>query len=316
MLVARPASTVHSVTSVAHDLPAVRPALPSWRATLWAAFLGWFFAFFAIAALGTAAAALGLISRPDGSGLHDWPYPEAGRASLAANVVVWTWILALTALLIRWLLAPEVRRPVSAVTIFFVLALTGFAPFLPHGLLDAPWLVALLVTVALLRLAPVFEPPGVPRRVTIVALAVGLILLAVPVIHAVSHPLWPGTSIVSDQAPNTTTFSLWNAGSADVELEAVSLGPGWLDPLRKGLAVRVDEHPPAPPGAPFDSPRLPFTLQGGSDAFVQLRLRKRICGTGTLFATATVGYRVRGAERVLRVPVPITPRPCDPRIDG
>ena len=306
------------MTSVAHELSAVRPPRPSWRATLWAAFLGWFFAFVAIAALGMAAAALGLMSRPDGSGLRDWPYPEAGRASLAANAVVWTWILALTALLIRWLLAPAVRRPVSAVAIFVVLALTGFAPFLPRGLLDAPWLVALLVTAALLRLAHGYEPSSVPRRVTIVAWAVGLALLAVPVIHAVSHPLWPGTSIFSDQAPNTTTFSLRNAGSADVELEAVSLrAPGSLDSLNKGLAVRVDGHPPAPPGAPalLDSPRLPFTLQGRSDAFVQLRLRT-LCGTGTLPVSATVAYRVRGAERVLSVPVPITPRPCDPRIDG
>src|SRR5262245_44639960 len=113
-------------------MSAVRPARPSWRATLLAAFLGWIFASFVIAALATAALALGLMSRPVGSGLHDWPYPNAGWASLAANAVVWTWILALTALLIRWLLAREVRNPVSAVTIFVVLALTGFAPLLPR----------------------------------------------------------------------------------------------------------------------------------------------------------------------------------------
>lgn len=179
---ARHASTVRSMSSVAHELPAGRPPLPSWGAAVASAFFGVFLAYFCLGVVALAGAKLGLhgldVARPVGGGLHDWPYPEAGRSSLAANAVVWVWILALTALVVARLLAWSARRPVSAVMVFGVLAVTGFAPFLPRGLLDAPWLVALLLTAALLRYASAFEPLVVARRFKVAALAVGVALLA------------------------------------------------------------------------------------------------------------------------------------------
>lgn len=274
-----------------------------------AAFLGWFVAWVFIVVVGLAAWRLGLVQRPQGSGLHDWPYPEAGRASLAANTVVWLWVLALTALLIRGLFADRIQRPVSAVSIFLLLVLTGFAPALPHGLLELPWLVSLVATAAFLRLAPEYGPPAVPKRVTGAAVAMGALLLAIPALHGFLHPLWLGGSAFSDPwSRNTATISLRNAGLADLELEAVSL---WASvPLVELVGVRVDKRPPPPPGAPFHSPQLPFTLKGRSEAFVQLRLRRMGCGSGPLRTEATVRYRVRGDMRVETLPVLISPRPC------
>jgi hypothetical protein len=317
------------VSSVAHDLPAGRPPLPSWGAAVASAFFGVFLAYFCLGVVALAGAKLGLlgldIARPVRSGLHDWPYPEAGRSSLAANAVVWVWVLAFTALVVARLLARSVRRPVSAVMVFGVLAVTGFAPFLPRGLLDPPWLVALLLTAALLRYASAFEPLIVPRRVTVAAFAVGVVLLAIPVLHALRHPLWPTVDYVMNQpAKNAVTLSLRNMGSADVRLEAVSLRtPAWVTRPVEVVDVRADDSPPLGPDPPippiaaqFESPRLPVTAEGETSVYVQLRLEPRRCGTGTFPATADIAYRVRGAKHVQSFAVPITLRRCDPRRDG
>jgi hypothetical protein len=325
---ARHASAVRSVSSVAHELPAGRPPLPSWGAAIASAFFGAFLAYFCLGVVALAGAKLGLLSldiaRPVRDGLRDWPYPEAGRLSLAANAVVWVWVLALTALVVARLLARSVRRPVSAVMVFGVLAVTGFAPFLPRGLLDPPWLVALLLTArpaaARLRL----RAAVVPRRVTVAAFAVGVVLLAIPVLHALRHPLWPTVDYVRNQpAKNAVTLSLRNMGSADVELEAVSLRtPAWVPRPVEVVDVRADDSPPLGPDPPippiaaqFESPRLPFTAEGGTYVYVQLRLEPRGCGTGTLPATADIAYRVRGAKHVQTFAVPITLRSPARRLD-
>ncbi len=208
--------------------------------------------------------------------------------------------------------------------VFGVLAVTGFAPFLPRGLLDPPWLVALLLTAALLRYASAFEPLVVPGRVTVAAFAVGVVL-AVPVLHALRQPLWPTVDYVRNQrAKNAVTLSLRNMGPADVRLEAVSVRTPASAPLAVELVdVRADDSPPLGPDPPippiaaeFESPHLPFTAQGGTYVYVQLRLAPRGCGSGTLPATADIAYRVRGAEHVQSFAVPITLRRWDPRRDG
>jgi hypothetical protein len=102
------------MSSVAREarLPVLRPPGPPGAQPLTAALMGWFFALFTVLAAGFAAWQLGLVERPRGSGLRDWPYPEAGHGSLTANVVVWLSILVLTALLIRGLLADRMQWPV------------------------------------------------------------------------------------------------------------------------------------------------------------------------------------------------------------
>jgi hypothetical protein len=290
-------------------LPVIRHSPPSWRDTLIAAFLGWLFAQIGVVAILLAASAIGFVRRPQGSGLSDWPYPDAGWWSVAANAVVWIWILALTALLTRGLLADRIRRPISAITIFCALTITGFAPFIPRGLLDLPWLAAFLGTALLLRLEPYVDIPVWSKRMTVKALAVGVVFLVIPAVHSVLHPLWSDPLSVSQpDNRNLATVPLENAGFTDVELESVALHPSV--PIAKLVDVRVDEHPPFNPHGPFPSPHLPYTLEGQDHAFLQLRLRHRGCGTGPIAASAVVRYRLHGDLRSQALPVEITPRPC------
>jgi hypothetical protein len=311
-------STVGSVSALAHEarLPVLRPPRPTWRAAITAALMGWFFALLAVLAAGFVAWQLGLIERPGGRGLRDWPYPEAGQGSLTANVIVWLSILVLTALLIRGLLAERMQSPVSALPIFVALAITGFAPLIPRGLLDVPWAIALLATTALLRLAPDCSPPSIPVRATAVLLMAGTLLLVVPAVHAVRHPLWLGSEVVFDPPQRgTVTFSLRNAGFAEIELMSMALQPTDSSPLSRGVVVevtdvRVGKSPSFATSRPFDSAQLPFSLEGRSNAFVQLRLKPLRCGTGPLPSEVTVKFRVRGHRRFDRLPVSIVLPAC------
>jgi hypothetical protein len=268
-------------------------------------FLGGALVWCAVVAVTTAAQALGLVERPTGSGLRDWPYPEAGLSSLAANAVVWVWILALTALVIRGLLADRSTPAISAVTVFCVLALTGFAPGLPRGLLDLPLPAAFVFTVALLRLGPAFAPPVLSKRATMALLAAGALFLAVPAAHAILHPLWLGSSLSVDPPDRkSATLSVRNAGFSDVRLQGVTLR---APHLRVQLTrVGVDETPLL-----LDAQRLPYRLDGRSEAFVQLRYRTEACGDGSaLRGEATIRYRVHDAVHAETLPVTIPLRPC------
>ena len=295
------------MSTVAHEARSGvdRRRLPSWRAAFVSAFLGGALVSLAVVVAATTAQALGLVGRPAGSGLRDWPYPEAGLSSLAANAVVWVWILTLTALVIRGLLADRSTPAISAVTVFCILVLTGFAPGLPRGLLDLPVPAAFVFTVVLLRLAPAFAPPVLSKRATAALLAAGALVLAIPAVHAIQHPLWSDSSFsLAPQPRNTATFPLKNAGFADVQLQAVTLHASPLPVQLTG--VSVGETP-----LPLDARRLPYRLDGRSEAYVQLRYRLEACGDGSaLRGEATIRYRVHDAVHVETLPVPIQLRPC------
>lgn len=301
------------MATVAHDARSGvgRPRLPTWTATLTSAFLGWILASAVLSVVAIAANALGLFARPTGGGVSDWPFPDAGLASMAANVVVWAWILALNALFVRGLLADRSTPAVSAATVACVLTITGFAPGLPRGLLDLPWPVAFVATAGLLRLAPAFSPRPLPKRATAALLAAGAPLLVVPAVHGLLHPLWLTGSVQGfPPAPNTATVMLRNSGYSDVRLDAVSLHvPFGLAELSD---VRASRHPIFAADGPFpDAGPLPHVLDGRSQAFLQLRLRRIGCGAGPpLRAEATLRYRVHGSSHAERVPVSLTNPPC------
>jgi hypothetical protein len=294
------------MTSVAHEggRDAARSPLPSWGAAFAAAFVGWALASFTLVAVFAAAWELGLAGRPSGGGLRDWPYPDAGWGSLLANAIVWIWIFALTALLIRGLFADRIQRPVSAATIFVILVATGFAPAVPRGVLESPWPIALIFTAALLRLAPESGPAPLSKRTTAKLLAIGTGLLLIPAAHGLLHPLWPSPSFVEPMPPRSATFSLRNAAFAKVEVEAVSLRTPV--PVVELVDVRVDDWPPFAKVAPRG---LPFEIEPRSEAYIELRLRQLGCGTGAP-AKARLRYRVFGLARSQDVPVRITPRRC------
>jgi hypothetical protein len=292
------------MSSVAQELQPARPPLPSWGTALGAALLGWVIAGCFVLVPTLVADWIGLVGRPAGDGLRDWPYPDAGWYSLVANSIVWLVILAATALPVRGMLADRVDRPVSAVVVFPVLAITGFAPLLPRGLLDLPWPIALLVAAALLRLIPGFGPAPLPKRTTAKLIAVGAALLLVPLAHGILHPLWPGSSYFS-QTPKTAMFSLQNAGLATLELESLSLR--MPVPLAELRGVHIGRQPPFPDTA---MQGLPFELPPRKEAFVRLDLRPLGCGSGPLRAEATYRFRVLGRTRVEILPIELVKRPC------
>jgi hypothetical protein len=279
---------------------------PSWGAAFAAAFLGWAFASMAVGGLSIAAWELGLMGRPYGDGLRDWPYPEAGWSSLGANTIVWLWIFAATALLIRGLLADRSERPVSAAIIFIIIVATGFAP-LPHGLLEPEWPVALILTAALLRLAPGAGPDPLPKRTTAKLIALGTGLLIIPAAHGLMHPLWQGSVFGFEPMPrNATHLTVRNAGFATVELESVSLQMPM--PFVELVGVRVADPPPF---VDRRSPSLPFELDSRSEAFLELQLRQRGCGTGgPVRGQARLRYEVFGVRRTEALPIEIPIRRC------
>jgi hypothetical protein len=307
------------MSSVAHEarLPDVRPPLPGWGAAFTAAFLGWCLTFFSVLAVGLVAELFGLLGHLQGGGLRDWPYPDSGWASLTANAVAWVWILALTALVVRGLLADRSPRPISAVPVFVILAATGFAPGLPRGLVELPWPIALVVSAALLRFTPAFSPPTLTKRRTTALLAGGALFLIVPAAHGFLHPVWPGSFSVGESigSPpprgNTTTFSVRNEGFQPVELDQILLRSTLPFVALELKDVRVDRQPPFERASPFgQSPGLPYTLEGRSEAFIQLSLKDVPCGSSSLPSKAIISYSAHGAGRATAVPVAINLRPC------
>jgi hypothetical protein len=265
---------------------------------------GWFFASCFVGLLAIIALELGLVGRSSGSGLRGWPYPEAGWASVVANSVVWVLIFALTALLIRGFLADRSGQPISSSVVFAVLLITGFAPFVPRGILSLPWPIALLATAGLLRLVSSFGPAPLPKRTTAKLIAGGMAFLAIPAFHATTHPLWPGSSFFQ-QTPEKVILSLRNASPATLEVESVSLRP--VLPAGPELrSVRLSRVPPYWEG----TRGLPFTLEPRSEGYVQLNLRSRGCGVGQVRASATFTYRVLGRTRSETLPVDIPRRAC------
>jgi hypothetical protein len=295
------------MTSIAHEPRELTGSpRPSWRAVFVAAFLGWAFANIAVGGLAIAATELGLLGRPYGDGLRDWPYPEAGWTSLAANTIVWLWIFAATALLIRGLLADRSERPVSAVIVFVIIVVTGFAPLLPHGLLDPDWPFAFILTAAFLRFAPGASPDPLPKRTTAKLSAFGTALLIIPAAHGLLHPLWQGSIYTLDPNPNATHLTVENTGFARVELESVSLE--MPTPFVKLVGVRV---PDPPPFGDRRWTRLPLDLEGRSEAFLQLQLRQRSCGFGgPVRGQARLRFEVFGIRRTEALPVEVPIRRC------
>jgi hypothetical protein len=297
------------MSSVAHEgrLPVLRPPPPTWWAVLVAVLLGALVAPLVLVPAVIAGAEVGLVGHVSGSGVRDWPYPATGLTSLAANAVVWAWILGLTALFIRGFLADRVDRPVSGVAVLAIVGVTGVAA-VPRGLLDLPFPLALLAAAALLRLSPVFRLPVLPKRVVVRLFAVGAVALVIPVLHGLTHPLWPGLNGRFERPKvGYATFDVENVGHSKVVLESVALRSQLQ--LIELVAIRADKYPPSP-GGPFESPRLPYTADGKSTTFIQLRVREHGCGTGVIPAEASIRYRVRGAAHDVQVPVSFAVRRC------
>ena len=220
-----------------------------------------------------------------------WPYERNGAFSVVANLVVWIEVLAFTALLVRGMLADRVG-PLSAVPIFVVLAVTGFAPLLPHGLLMMPGIIALLASAWLIQVAVATTPiRPLPKRTTARLMALFAALLAIPAAYGAAHPLGMGSQF-GPQSPKELTFGLRNQGFADMRVTDIS-----LDTPIHGLSVAREP--------------LPFALDGRHERVVRLGLHQAGCGSGgPLPAHAIVRYSLLGSDFTARIPVEVPLKPC------
>jgi hypothetical protein len=284
------------VTSVAHEArPEFVPPRPSFGDAFYATLLGFVIACVVTIVPVAGAAWLGLAGRElvgfGGEGLRDWPYPRNGTFSLVANAVVYLDLLAFTALFVRGILADRVG-PMSTVPIFVVLAVTGFAPLLPHGFLNAPGIVDLLLSAWLIQITvatTAIRP--LSKQATARVIAVLIMLLAIPAAFGVSHPVRPGSTYGPFSAKELR-FAIANAGFGDVRVLRIS-----LDADVRGIRM-------------LEAPK-PFTLAGRHERVVRLRIHQTGCGAGgPLRADAVVRYRLLGSDKVARMPVEVPIRAC------
>jgi hypothetical protein len=315
------------VSTLAHGAGAVRlprAPWPTWGAAFAAAFLGWLVSAVAVGLVTVLTYAAGLHGASSGAvhggGIRDWPHPQTGVGSTVTNAIVWLAILTLTALLIRGALADRTRKPISAFAIFAVLIVTGFAPFIPRGLLDLPWLFSFVLTAALLRLTAGTLTP-LPKRATARLLLAGAPLLVVPVVYGAVHPLWFDQVVGQDvhpppprSSPAAFTFGVRNTGHADVELQSVAFASPGSDV--RVVDVRVDRTPPGPSGTPFDdAPRPPYVVDGRATAFVQLRLQPVGCPQSSarrvpVRGEGVIRYRLGGRAHTAKLPLELPAPHC------
>jgi hypothetical protein len=284
------------VTTVAHEArPEFVPPKPSFGDALYATLLGFVVANLVVVVPVVVATWLGLAGRElvgfGGEGLRNWPYQRNGTFSLVANGVVWFDLLAFTALVVRGVLADRVG-PLSAVPIFVVLAVTGFAPLLPHGFLHAPGVVDLLLSAWLVQItvATTAVRP-LSKQATTKVIAVFVMLLTIPAAYGASHPVRPGSTRGPFSA-NELQFGVDNDSFTDVRVTQIS-----LDTDVEGIRVV---------GAP-----TPFTLAARHERLVRLRVDQTACGTGgPLRGDALVRYRLLGSDNVARIPVDVPISAC------
>jgi hypothetical protein len=286
------------VTTVAHGASReFVPPRPGFGDALYATLLGFVIASVVVLVPVFVATWLGLAGREPygpfgGGGLLDWPYRRTGTFSLIANAVVCLELLAFTALFVRGMLADRVG-PVSTVPIFVVLAVTGLAPLIPHGFLDAPGIVDLLLSAWLIQVAvatTAIRP--LSKRTTARAIMVLVMLLAIPAAYGATHPVRTGSSYGPFSAKELTV-AIRNDGFADVRVTRVS-----LDTDVSGIRATVRGP-------------MPFTLSARRGTRVRLRVQQAGCGAGgPMSADALVRYRVFGSTQIAKIPVEVPIKAC------
>lgn len=286
------------MATVAHEAPReFVPPQPSFGDALYATLLGFVIASVVVLVPVLLAMWLGLAGRElygpfGGDGLLDWPYRRTGPFSLVANAVVCVELLAFTALFVRGMLADRVG-PVSTVPIFVVLAVTGLAPLIPHGFLDAPGVVDLLLSAWLIQLAvatTAIRP--LPKRTTARVIVVLMMLLAIPATYGATHPVRTGSSYGPSSAKELTV-AIRNDGFADVRITRVA-----LDTDVSGIQASVRGP-------------MPFILAARDGTRVRLRVQQAGCGTGgPINADAVVRYRLFGSTQIAKIPVEVPIKAC------
>jgi hypothetical protein len=110
---------------------------------------------------------------------------------------------------------------------------------------------------------------------------------------------WLGSDVVfGPPQTGTVKFSVRNSGFGEVELRSVALQPTDSSGSPRGIVeltdVRVGKNPSFAASRLCESAQLPFSLEGRSNAFVELRLKPLGCGTRPLASEVTLNFRCAG----------------------
>jgi hypothetical protein len=210
------------MSSVAY--PAHHGAPSAWR-TAWDLIVGWVLGASCLAVMYVAGWLLGVIglnTASEGGVLNQWPFPDNGWWSLAANFSVLVLALLVATLTTAWKLR-ESFRMLSERRLAIVLLFTGGVPLVTPISDDSALVFLFLIAVWLVRKWVVRADHRFSRRALGIS-ALGLMLTITS--YGALHPVWVESAIVVPDSGNqrTLTLTLRNAGWASVTLERLSGG--------------------------------------------------------------------------------------------
>ena len=238
---------------------------PSWWRTAWEIFVGWILGAACLIPLYVAGWFLGVIGvngGPSDKGfVNQWPFPDNGWRSLAANFSVLLLAALVGTVTVAWKLR-ESFETVSEARLAVVLVLTGVVPLVTPsesgaavGFLIATWAVRKWVVRAGHRFSR--------RALGLSALALMLTVAS----YGALHPVWVESATVvpspsGSHEQSTLRLRLHNASWGTVVVESLSGGP-----LFPRAIARRPAGPQLPPGVRIE-PRASksFALVGEANA--------------------------------------------------
>jgi hypothetical protein len=262
------------VSSVAY--PAQHRAPSAWR-TAWDLLVGWILGAACLAVIYVAGWFLGVIglnTASEGGVINQWPFPDNGWWSLAANFSVLVLALLVATLTTAWKLR-ESFQMLSEARLAIVLLFTGGVPLVTPTGHGSAFAFLFLVAVWLVRKWVVRAGHRFSRRGLGIS-ALGLMLTIVA--YGAVHPVWVESAMVAPslrgtKSQRTLTLTLRNASWAPVTVEQLS--GGFLFP-------RVERASGTPQSRFPSRTSKTFALLG------------RASGCATLITDARIRYRLLG----------------------
>jgi hypothetical protein len=266
------------MSSVAY--PARRP-VPGWWQTAWDLVSGWLLAAACLVGLYGAGWLFGLMGanssgHPPRGALNEWPFPDNGWWSLAANAATILLALVLVTVTTAWRLRGSfdaVAEDRLAVLLLFTGGVPLVVPWRPGllaGFMVAVWLVRRWVVRASFRAS---------RRVL---LGASVFLMLTVASYGLLHPVWVESAVVMPSPASTNgrvlVVSLHNVSRLPLTIERVSGGA-----LFSGAVA----------GWPWQS-RPVEGLRVGPGATQTFTLKMASGGCATVVPDAAIHYRVFG----------------------
>lgn len=254
------------MTSVAY--PAL-PSRPGWVRTAWLLVVGWVAAAVVAGALYIAGVLAGVIGSnarfADRGVLNEWPYPDNGWWSFAANLAVVLLVLLIATITTAVILRRAFAR-FSEARLALVLLFTGWLPFVTARPVGG--IFGLLLAVVLVRVWVGRTDDHLPGRAAFTCCAA---LAAVVVSYGLLHPLWTSDAFAS-ATPSGSKLKIvvHNGARVPVTVERLDGGPLFAPPTSRRL-VRIA----AGADGLFE---LNWAPRACANVLLNLRVRYRIFG--------------------------------------